>query len=58
MTHNAFVMNVAPPQGHLPAQWAVFCRQCSNTGNPKQIVPPAPQPEQMRFIRRHNKGYR
>lgn len=51
-------MNVAPPQGHLPAQWAVFCRQCSNTGNPKQIVAPAPQPEQMRFIRRHNKGYR
>jgi hypothetical protein len=58
MPHNAFVMNVAAAAGHLPTQWAVYCRQCSNDGRPKEIVKPAPQPEQLRFIRKHNKGYR
>ena len=59
MMHNAFAMNIIPSMvGHLPAQWAVYCRQCSNDGRPKMIVPPAPQPEQLRFIRKHNKEYK
>jgi hypothetical protein len=60
MTHHSFVMNVAPPAGHLPAQNAVFCRQCSNDGRPKMIVPPSGAlPWQLvAFIRKHNAQYK
>jgi hypothetical protein len=51
-------MNISAPMGHLPAQWAIYCRQCSNDGRPKMIVSPAPLPEQIRFIRKHNRGYK
>jgi hypothetical protein len=58
--HNAFLMNVSPPAGHLPMQNAVFCRQCSNDGRPKMIVKPSGAPTQhlVAFIRKHNGQYR
>lgn len=58
--HAAFIMNVSPPSGHLPAQYAVYCRQCSNTGRPVQIVPPngVPLAKQVAFIRKHNAQYK
>jgi hypothetical protein len=60
VAHQAFVMNIAAARGHLPPQWAVFCRQCSNTGNPKMIVKPngVALSKQVAFIKRHNKGYK
>jgi len=53
-------MNVAEPAGHLPAQNAVFCRQCSNDGRPKMIVGPSDAPTQhlVAFIRKHNANFR
>ena len=60
MTHHSFAMNTQAPAGHLPAQWSVFCRQCSNTGRPKMIVPPSDAlPWQLvAFIRKHNAQYK